>query len=59
MKNSLGVLWKYQYKPREDFIKKNLNAQALKKWNKQSLTKKIIVIDSLESKGFFKKWGLK
>jgi len=58
-KKQLGALWKYQYKPREDFIKKNLGSEALKKWNKQSLIKKIIVIDRLEAKGFFKKYRRK
>ena len=58
-KNSLGTLWKYQYEPREIFIKKNLDSDNLKKWNEQTFSKKITTIDRLEAKGFFKKYGLK
>lgn len=56
-KKSLGILWKHQYVPREKFIKKNLNTTAQKKWNKQTKSERITVIDRLQAKGFFKKWG--
>jgi len=56
-KHPLGALWKYQYGPREKFIIKNLDSDIVKKWNKQTLSKKITTIDRLESKGFFKKYG--
>ena len=54
-KKDLGILFKKQYKPRNDFIVKNLSGAALTKWKNSTLTKKIVVIDNLQRKGFFKK----
>ena len=48
-------LWVIQYAPRERALKKQLNKEALKKWNKLSITRKIIVIDRMQAKGYF--WG--
>lgn len=53
------TIWKVQYEPREQIIRKNLTAKARKKWDSSSEIKKIGIIDRLESKGFFKKKILK
>jgi hypothetical protein len=51
--NPMKLLWKAQYAPREKYIKKNLTKAALKKWNKQTLIKKMMTIDRLQAKDFF------
>ncbi len=55
-KNSCNEIWNLlgvQYKPRDKILKKNLQGQALKTYNKMNKCKKIKVIDKLQSGGYF------
>lgn len=53
-----STIWKMQYAPREKFIRKNLTVDARKKWDSSTEVEKVIAIDRLESKGFFRKRGI-
>ena len=55
-KNSCNEIWNLlgvQYKPRDKILKKNLQGQALKTYNKMNKCKKIQVIDNFQSGGYF------
>jgi len=49
-----GLLWKLQYQPRIDAIKRYAPKDVYKKFEKLPITKQITVIDNMESQGYFK-----
>jgi hypothetical protein len=58
MKNHpLGGLWKVQYAPREKMMLSAISPKERARWKSFSLARKILIIDRLQDKGAFDRYG--
>jgi hypothetical protein len=49
-----GLLWKLQYQPRVNAIKKYAPKDVYNKFQTLPITKQITIIDNMEQKGYFR-----